>query len=284
MAACIFISLIHHLIIIFQKIMDILNIVLATLPGLLIAIYIYYKDIHDKEPHKYLIWCFLFGALSTLPAIWLERWGMSYGYNVSPDILTTAIFAFVVVAGSEELVKYVFLRGYIYPKSEFDEPLDGIVYAVMIGMGFATLENVLYASNYGIQTTIIRAFTAVPAHGAFAVIMGYYVGLAKFSDTNKLQLLLQGLVGAIALHGAYDFFIFQKNYPALVGLTLVILVIGIVLSRRMIKIHQEMSPFKTTETLTEEVFVSNEFDFIPDEPKNPYASEDDNDDDKYQLF
>ncbi len=251
---------------------DILNLALATLPGLLIAIYIYYKDIHDKEPHKYLIWCFFFGALSTLPAIWLERWGMSLGYDVSPNIVTTAIFAFVVVGGSEEFVKYVFLRGYIYDKSEFDEPLDGIVYAVMIGMGFATLENILYAINYGIQTTIMRAFTAVPAHASFAVIMGYYVGLAKFSDINKIQLLLQGLIGAIVLHGAYDFFIFQKNYPALAGLTMVTLIIGIILSRRMIKIHQEMSPFNTTQT-AEDTIISNEFDFIPDESNNPHSSE-----------
>lgn len=263
--------------------MEILNFALATLPGLLIAVYIYYKDIHDKEPHKYLIWCFLFGALSTLPAIGLERWGMSLGYDVSPNILTTAIFAFVVVAGSEELVKYVFLRGYIYDKSEFDEPLDGIVYAVMIGMGFATLENILYASNYGIETTIIRAFTAVPAHAAFAVIMGYYVGLAKFSDVNKISLLLQGLIGAIALHGAYDFFIFQKNYPALAGLTMVTLVIGIVLSRRMIKIHQEMSPFNTATTTENDEILNNEFDFIPDESENPYNS-DESEDDNYTLL
>ena len=260
--------------------MNALTIALATLPGLLIVIYIYYKDIHDKEPHKYLIWCFLFGALSTVPAIFLERWGMSLGYDVSPDIMTTMIFAFVVVAGSEELVKYVFLRGYIFPKDEFDEPLDGIVYAVMIGMGFATTENIMYATNYGLETTIIRAFTAVPAHGAFAVIMGYYVGLAKFTDRNRGQFLLQGFIGAVALHGAYDFFIFQKNFPALTGLTMVTLVIGIVLSRRMIRIHQEMSPFNNTVVAAETVEISNDLDFIPD--KNPYSEEDD--EDKYSLL
>jgi RsiW-degrading membrane proteinase PrsW (M82 family) len=267
--------------------MNILTIALATLPGLLIVIYIYYKDIHDKEPHKYLIWCFLFGALSTVPAIWLERWGMSLGYDVSPDIVTTFIFAFIVVAGSEELVKYVFLRGYIFPKEEFNEPLDGIVYAVMIGMGFATTENIMYATSYGLHTTIIRAFTAVPAHAAFAVIMGYYVGIAKFTDGNRIRYLLQGFLGAVALHGAYDFFIFQKNYPALTGLTMVTLIIGIVLSRRMIRIHQEMSPFNTDEIAESRaaIEVSNELDFIPDENKNPYAQDENGeDDDNYSLL
>ncbi len=255
--------------------MDILTIALATLPGLLIVLYIYYKDTHQKEPHKYLIWCFLFGAISTYPAIHLEKWGMSLGYDVSPDIFTTMVFAFVVVAGSEELVKYVFLKGYIYPKAEFDEPLDGIVYAVMIGMGFATLENILYAINYGLETTVIRAFTAVPAHAAFAVIMGYYVGLAKFSDNNKTTLLLQGFIAAVVLHGTYDFFIFQKNYPALTGLTMVTLVIGIMLSRKMIKIHQELSPFTQNLVIkTEEVVINNnELDFMPDENNNPYEQD-----------
>ena len=56
---------------------------------------------------------------------------------------------------------------------------DGIVYAVMIGMGFATLENIIYASRFGLETTLFRAFTAVPAHGVFAAIMGYYIGVGK---------------------------------------------------------------------------------------------------------
>ncbi len=252
--------------------MDLFTLILAAAPGLLIAVYIYYRDIHEPEPHKYLIWCFLFGVISTMPAIWLEKFGMSLGYDESPDLWTTFIFAFVVVAGSEELVKFIFLRGYIYPKKEFNEPFDGIVYAVMIGMGFATLENILYA-EYGLQTTIVRAFTAVPAHAAFAVIMGYYVGMAKFEEQNRTLLLAQGFLGAVILHGAYDFFIFQNNFPALTGLTIVTLVIGIVLSRRMIKIHQQMSPFNTDNIEPMAVEISNELDFIPD---NNEEEEEDN--------
>jgi RsiW-degrading membrane proteinase PrsW (M82 family) len=243
--------------------MDLFTLLLAAVPGLLIAVYIYYKDIHEPEPHKYLIWCFLFGVLSTMPAIWLEKFGMSLGYDESPDLWTTFIFAFVVVAGSEELVKFIFLRGYIYPKKEFNEPFDGIVYAVMIGMGFATLENILYA-EYGLQTTIVRAFTAVPAHAAFAVIMGYYVGMAKFEEQNRTLTLAKGFFGAVILHGTYDFFIFQNNFPALAGLTIVTLLIGILLSRKMIKMHQQMSPFNTDEIEPMAEEISNELDFIPD--------------------
>ena len=62
-------------------------------------------------------------------------------------------------------------------------------------MGFATLENVLYVYNYGFSTGVLRAFTAVPAHATFAILMGYFMGKAKFSK-NRIQLNLLGLLGA----------------------------------------------------------------------------------------
>jgi hypothetical protein len=96
--------------------------------------------------------------------------------------------------------------------------------------------------------------------------------------------LLQGFIGAVALHGAYDFFIFQKNFPALTGLTMVTLVVGIALSRRMIRIHQEMSPFNNAIIAAETIEISNELDFIPDENENPYAQDDDDEDDSYSLL
>ena len=62
----------------------------------------------------------------------------------------------------------------------------------MIGMGFATLENILYADRFGLQTVMIRAFTAVPAHAIFAIIMGYYIGLAKFNKKKSHQIFSSG--------------------------------------------------------------------------------------------
>ena len=222
-----------------------LNLILAIFPGIVICLYIYYRDIHEKEPHRFLISCFLFGMLSTIPAIFLEEFGISLGFHESPNIFITMIFAFVVVAGSEELVKFLFLRYYIYPNDEFDEPLDGIVYAVMIGMGFATLENILYVYSYGTETALVRMFTAVPAHAAFAVIMGYYTGLAKHAPKQKeTRLLFYGFIGAVLLHGTYDFFLFQENFPALASLAFVALIAGVYYSRMMIKQHQENSPHK----------------------------------------
>jgi protease PrsW len=229
-----------------------LPLALAILPGIAISIYIYYKDIYQKEPSRLLIACFIFGMLSTIPAIFLEQFAQGLGFT---DTTNVVIFAFVVVAGSEELVKIMFLRHYIYPKPEFDEPMDGIVYSVMIGMGFATLENILYVSSYGIETAMVRMITAVPAHAAFAVIMGYYVGLAKFEQSKSAEnkLLWQGFLGAVLLHGVYDYFLFQKIYEGLAILAFVSLIVGIYFGRDLIKRHQEDSPFKKAHEQGDEI-------------------------------
>ena len=81
------------------------------------------------------------------------------------------------------------LLWYAYRKKEFDEPFDGIVYAVMVGMGFATVENISYVSQYGLMTGIMRLFMAVPAHASFAIIMGYFMGKARFSAKKENFLL-----------------------------------------------------------------------------------------------
>jgi RsiW-degrading membrane proteinase PrsW (M82 family) len=116
----------------------------------------------------------------------------------------------------------------------------------MIGMGFATLENIFYvfSGDNGLVTAIGRGLTAVPAHGAFAVLMGAYVGLAKFVPEKRNYYMFHGIAMAVFFHGLYDFFLLQKSFEGLGVLSLLTLTIGISLSRRLIKAKQDLSPFK----------------------------------------
>ena len=112
---------------------------LSIAPGLAIILYIYRKDSYDKEPKKYLLASFFLGMLSTIPAIALEStaklvFGQTDAYS---PISFYAFFAFIVVAGSEEGCKFTMVKWYAYPKKNFDEPFDGIIYSVMVAMGFA---------------------------------------------------------------------------------------------------------------------------------------------------
>ncbi len=213
--------------------------ILAILPGIFISFYIYWRDRHSPEPHFNLIKTFIIGGIATYPAIKMEEYGIhTMGLLPSADIWDTFWFAFGVIAFSEEIAKLWFLRVFIVPKKDFNEPMDGIVYAVMLGMGFATWENILYVvyRNGGAEVALMRMFTAVPAHAAFAMLMGYFVGLSRFAPTWKLSALylFLSLLLPVLVHGIYDFFIFQQNHEYLILVTFASLLGSLYLGWRLL--------------------------------------------------
>lgn len=227
--------------------------ILAIAPGVAISAYIIFKDQYNREPRRHLVISFLLGMLSILPALGLEMIASSI-VAIFPSFFKSttgiAINAYLFVALPEEICKFFMLFWYAYRKKEFDEPFDGIVYAVMVGMGFATVENISYVSQYGLMTGIMRLFLAVPAHASFAIIMGYFMGKARFSYQKEVFLLFSGVFWAIAFHGSYDFFLFlQENHKTgtdnasllLFFGAVVSLVTGIILSRKAIKEHLKTS-------------------------------------------
>lgn len=217
---------------------------LALAPAVAVMLYIYWKDTHEKEPLALLLKCFIGGMFSIIPAMLLEVLGGILGFGISNNSLGTLFYAFGVVGFSEEISKYFFVRKLAYNHRAFNEPFDGIVYCVMVSMGFAALENVMYVFEGGVPTAVARMFTAVPAHATFACIMGFFMGMAKFSGKNAFLLNSAGLFGAIFFHGAYDYFLFENNIPGIYSGAFVSLIVALLLSRSAIKIHQHNSPFK----------------------------------------
>jgi len=218
---------------------------LAVAPSMIIVIYIYIKDKFEREPWHMLVKSFFLGA--TVSVMLTFAIGFALKQFLPPldsnSIVDMLVKAFLVVALVEEFSKYVVVRYFAQKNKEFDEPFDGIVYAVMVSMGFATLENVLYVFVYGFETGLFRAFTAVPAHATFAILMGYYMGKAKFSSRRRF-LNIVGLLVATLFHGAYDFFLFVKSIPGITIGAFASLAIGIILSKKVMKAHQKKSIFK----------------------------------------
>lgn len=218
---------------------------LSVAPAMIIILYIYFKDKFEKEPINFLFKNFVLGAMvSVIITLILSLFLNSvFPITDAKSIFQQFIKAFIVVALVEEFSKYVIVRFYAQRNKEFNEPFDGIVYAVLVSMGFAALENVLYVFQYGVSTGIVRAFTAVPAHATFGILMGYYMGKAKFSE-KRVYYNLIGLLMATIFHGAYDFFLFINFIPGIAIGAFISLIIGIILSKKAIKKHQENSFFK----------------------------------------
>ncbi len=224
---------------------------LAVAPGIAICFYIFFRDQYNPEPRKHLLISFMLGVLSAVPAIVLQYLLLPLeAYFLSATIVSIAIKAFFIVAFTEESCKYFMLRYYAYRQPEFDEPFDGIVYGVMVSMGFATIENVAYVMQFGFATAIIRMFISVPAHACFGILMGYHVGRAKFHSGHPFPYLMRGLFLAIFFHGSFDFFLFLKDSDYikehvsdlyLVTCAVVMLVIGIGLAIKAIREHEQIS-------------------------------------------
>lgn len=224
-------------------------VLLAIAPGIAICLFFIYRDIYNREPGANLLISFALGVLCLWPAAAFED--AFARKTIDGSMGGLIIFAYAIVALAEEGGKFLGLRVYAYNQKQFDEPLDGIIYAVMISMGFATAENIKYVMNAEIgkevEVGLSRMITAVPAHASFAIVMGYFVGKAKFeADNNKKVLLsIAGLLGAIFFHGTYDVFLMMpeltywgkehKEFHFLAWGGILAFVICVILCRKLIK-------------------------------------------------
>jgi len=168
---------------------------LAIAPTLFILLYIYKKDRYEPEPLHLIFWIFFLGALTVIPAALIEL--------LFPEgVFSSAIVAPVVEEGLKFLVVYFA----IYRHPEFDEPMDGIVYATAASLGFATIENILYVIDGGLAVGIVRAIASVPGHVVFACVWGFALGTAKFRPASERRgIILTGLLGGMLLHGIFNF-------------------------------------------------------------------------------
>lgn len=215
---------------------------LSVAPGIAICLFIYLKDKYNREPLGLLVWSFILGVLSTIPALVIQLFLTKPVEELMGEgIFYTAVFAYGIVGLSEEGSKFLALRFIPYRRKAFDDPFDGIVYAMMVGMGFATLENIGYVMQHGYATGISRMFLSVPAHASFAVLMGYHVGLAKFDIANRGKYFFLAVFWPVLFHGTFDFFLFLGNtWLHFIG-AVVSFVIAVRLSLKLIRRKQAIS-------------------------------------------
>lgn len=185
-------------------------ILIALAPVFIIALYIWFRDKYEREPIGQLLLALLAGTLITIPVVFVEGWlgiPLQYLYGYA----NAGWNAFVVAAFTEELFKFMALMILFWNNRNFNEKFDGIVYASFISLGFAGVENILYVMDGGAGVGLLRAFTAVPAHALFGVMMGYQVGLARFYPSEKYLRLFYALALPILLHGIYDFILMSEH-------------------------------------------------------------------------
>ena len=220
------------------------EVTLAVIPCIAIAVFIYLRDQHRPEPIRLVLFSFLLGVAAfglNLIMGWYPHHLLDGREN---SLLQKALHTFLAIALPEELCKFLAVRGLIFRnKSGFTEPIDGIVYSVMVGMGFACIENLVYVIQFGASYGILRMFSAIPAHAMLGIIMGFHLGIARFTRKKKLKFTLFSLLIPIGMHGMYNLFLFLHFIPGMwIGAGIGML-ISLYFCVESIRIHRRFSPY-----------------------------------------
>lgn len=217
-------------------------VIAALFPAIALMIYIFKKDRAEKEPIGLIVLLFFAGVIIAKPAGWTEglvspiisNLFSNVGYvedgtrylGTVPFYIYTFLDNFFGVALIEEGFKFIALFFLTYKNKNFNSLFDGMVYSVAVSLGFAAIENVMYAFAYGWETVLMRMILSVPAHMFFSVLMGYFYSFwnvfrhvdtlekdakqkgmisASKKPVNKGKQLALAIVVPTIIHGFFDF-------------------------------------------------------------------------------
>ncbi len=187
----------------------------GILPSVIWLMFYLRRDSHP-EPKRMVLKIFFYGMLAAVPAVLLEV-GILEEFKSLPAVLTSILNIFVAVALVEEFLKYLVVKGKVFNSSEFDEPLDIMLYMIISALGFAASENILILFSLGptfllektFSISVFRFFGATFLHALCSGLLGYFLALSFFETKNRIKLLIAGLGIATLLHGLYNFSIIE---------------------------------------------------------------------------
>jgi RsiW-degrading membrane proteinase PrsW (M82 family) len=215
------------------------------LPVLFWAVYHYHKDRHLPEPPTHLLLALLLGLLAAGVSqslyLALEPLGLRHdaGYLAETNTLGLLAYSLLAIGPIEEFSKMLFFVLVVLRFKEFDEPLDGIIYASFIGLGYAAIENWQYLEYLTPLEATARGFASPVIHIVFASIWGHWIGRAFVAGRSILPAVLIGFSIAAVLHGLYDFMTLVQPYSALPFAAALIIAIWIWRLRVMHRLHRQ---------------------------------------------
>lgn len=236
----------------------------AVLPALAMLYFIYTKDKYQREPGRMIWKGFLYGVGSALLSLLI-----SFPYhNLLPSAEGVLSFkeslqlATLGAGAPEEAAKLILLMLFLRKNPYFNEWMDGIVYAVCIGMGFAAFENISYVFGNiesWLSVSVLRGLVSIPGHFFFAVTMGYFFSRACFGNQDKrtLNFILAWLVPML-LHSAFDTLLMASSQGGIIATGCGALFIGLflymyIVSKKRIAAHLKEDEATMTWTMGDQL-------------------------------
>ena len=216
-----------------------------VLPVLFWSFYHYHKDRHLPEPAALLLLAFVLGLLAAGTSSFLyaalEPLGLRFDALALAEDNPFGLFLFAVLAIGpiEEFAKLLPFVVVIIHLRHFDEPLDGIIYASFIGLGYAAVENLHYLDYLTPVEAIARGFASPVVHILFASIWAHWITQAWLARKSIWMPLILGFTISASLHGLYDFLVLLSPMAALPVAAALIIGIWIWRLRLMHRMHEQ---------------------------------------------
>ncbi len=217
--------------------------ILGFAPALFWLWYFYIKDRYAPEPRAWILRIFLLGMISTIPIALIET---LIGALYPSDFFLAVVVAPIVEECGKFLVVYLF----VFRRPVFDEPIDGIVYAVTAALGFAALENIVYlfaayseTLTLPLELSVLRAVLSVPGHALMSSMWGYALGQSLVTPHPRVtRLIFQGILLAIFLHSAFNFLIGAGAVGATVLILVLVPTMWLLVTRHIATTLRESAP------------------------------------------
>lgn len=219
-----------------------LLVVASFAPGVFWLWFFVRTDKVHPSPKRLVISTFSLGMVWTLPAGLINTLFLSDQVLAGTTTLTAVTAGMLFVVGPvEETSKFLAVRFAAYRTRYFEHPVHGLVYASAAALGFASVENLIYVSQFGVGVMLVRAPLSTVAHLVFSSLWGYGLGVHQQSGRTRRPFLLATLAGAAALHAMFNIALFS---PITWWFSPVIVLIGGMWAYRRFDWGQRISPFR----------------------------------------
>ena len=207
---------------------DLITMMLSGLvPAILLVLYVRYRDRQQPEPWGKIVKGVFFGIISIFVSMLISQiWNplpfiMGIGWLYEVPIVRGIFTSFYNAAIPEETAKLFMLWLLLRKNKEFNQNIDGIVYAVCLAMGFAGLENLMYIFSEEEAPwqaiAIVRSLFAVPGHYIFGVLMGFFYSIVHFRPNKYGKYQNMIWLAPVVAHGLYDSICFLGEEHYLFG-------------------------------------------------------------------
>lgn len=198
-------------------------------PVTFIVIILLARNNMDKQTYRLFISAFFSGLLTALPAILALFFVYEYWLTHVQSLRRIIFYSFGLIGFLSEFPKFTLLKYYYLTRDSLTKPFDGILFAIIIGLGYTTLFNLYYFFNWKFtEDHNLVMFTLPVIIFLVSIILGFFMGMSKFRKGFADD--LTGLGASVILYGFYNFCLFSQDYLLLTFLFAGMLIISIILA------------------------------------------------------